>query len=280
MPTARSGRNGGLDMSFDPVSYAMGAKTGGGGGGGVTVEPLSVTENGTHQETGKAYSPVTVDVFQVQTYATMLRGLFSTQSTMSPIPTNVPKNIVIDAPNCQSIYEICSQESFSESESLGIESITLKLYQPVIGRLAFNRNYSIKTINFPNGITLKGEIASFLYQSNVEEIIGTIDLTAGMSAVSNAFTDAHLKTISFARNCIDFSTRFNSADLTDDSLVSIANALSDSASGLSLTHNTTAKTRCDQIVGTVTDGVFTADAGGSTTLTDFITNTKGWTLAS
>jgi len=51
-------------MSFDPVSYAMGAKAGG-GGGGVTVEPLSVTQNGTYQETGKAYTPVTVGVRNV-----------------------------------------------------------------------------------------------------------------------------------------------------------------------------------------------------------------------
>lgn len=33
-----------------------------GGGGGVTVEALSVTENGTYSEEGKAYSPVTVNV--------------------------------------------------------------------------------------------------------------------------------------------------------------------------------------------------------------------------
>ena len=33
-----------------------------GGGGDVTVEALSVTENGTYSEEGKAYSPVTVNV--------------------------------------------------------------------------------------------------------------------------------------------------------------------------------------------------------------------------
>lgn len=33
-----------------------------GGGGGVTVEALSVTENGTYSEEGKAYNPVTVNV--------------------------------------------------------------------------------------------------------------------------------------------------------------------------------------------------------------------------
>jgi len=49
-------------MGFDPVSYAMGKQAGGGGGSSVTVEPLSVTQNGTYQETGKAFSPVTVNV--------------------------------------------------------------------------------------------------------------------------------------------------------------------------------------------------------------------------
>lgn len=50
-------------MSFDPVSYLMGKQAGGGGGGGVTVEPLSVSENGTYTApTGKAYSPVNVNV--------------------------------------------------------------------------------------------------------------------------------------------------------------------------------------------------------------------------
>ena len=49
-------------MSFDPVSYAMGKKAGG-GGSSVTVEPLTVAENGTYTaEAGKAYSPVTVKI--------------------------------------------------------------------------------------------------------------------------------------------------------------------------------------------------------------------------
>lgn len=35
---------------------------GGEGGSGVTVEPLTITENGTYSEEGKAYLPVTVNV--------------------------------------------------------------------------------------------------------------------------------------------------------------------------------------------------------------------------
>lgn len=48
------------------MSYAMGlaaGKKGGGGGASVAVEPLSVIENGQYTaETGKAYSPVVVNV--------------------------------------------------------------------------------------------------------------------------------------------------------------------------------------------------------------------------
>lgn len=51
-------------MSFDPISYLLGTKTGGGGGGSVIVEPLSVTENGEYAEPGKAFSPVTVNVVE------------------------------------------------------------------------------------------------------------------------------------------------------------------------------------------------------------------------
>ena len=49
-------------MSFDPVSYLLGAKAGG-GGSSVTVEPITITENGTNTAlAGKAYSPVSVNV--------------------------------------------------------------------------------------------------------------------------------------------------------------------------------------------------------------------------
>lgn len=61
-------------MPFDAASYIAGKNAGGGGGGGdVTVEALSVTENGTHTaEEGKAFNPVTVNV--PNTYAAADEG--------------------------------------------------------------------------------------------------------------------------------------------------------------------------------------------------------------
>lgn len=54
------------DILQGKTAYVNGVKltgTGSGGGGGITVEALSVTQNGTYTApTGKAYSPVTVNV--------------------------------------------------------------------------------------------------------------------------------------------------------------------------------------------------------------------------
>lgn len=73
---------------------------------------------------------------------------------------------------------------------------------------------------------------------------------------------------------MDFSA---SILLTDESLVNIANALPSASKTLTLSAD--AKTRCAAIMGTVTNGVFTVDASGAVTLTNFITTTKGWTIA-
>lgn len=74
--------------------------------------------------------------------------------------------------------------------------------------------------------------------------------------------------------------------LTDDSLCQIANALCATYTS-TLTLHATPKTRCSTLMGTVssvtddtgTYDFFTADANGTVSLADFITTTKGWTLA-
>ena len=74
--------------------------------------------------------------------------------------------------------------------------------------------------------------------------------------------------------------------LTDDSLCQIANALCATHTS-TLTLHATPKARCSTLMGTVssvtddtgTYNFFTQDENGTTTLADFITQTKGWTLA-
>ena len=87
-----------------------------------------------------------------------------------------------------------------------------------------------------------------------------------------------LKEVRFERQVADNDWVFKwSPVLSDATLISVANALL--FGSYTLTLHATAAARCAEITGTVSDGVFTADSGGTTTLTEFITTTKGWSLA-
>ena len=88
-----------------------------------------------------------------------------------------------------------------------------------------------------------------------------------------------LKEVRFERQVASNDWVFKwSPVLSDATLISVANALT--VGGYTLTLHATAAARCAEITGTVSDGVFTADSGGTTTLTEFITTTKGWSIVS
>lgn len=92
------------------------------------------------------------------------------------------------------------------------------------------------------------------------------------------FNCGALKEVRFERQVAATDWVFKwSPVLSDATLVSVANALT--VGSYTLTLHATAAARCAEITGTVSDGVFTADSGGTTTLTEFITTTKGWSLA-
>lgn len=99
------------------------------------------------------------------------------------------------------------------------------------------------------------------------------------SSYYNPFCNcAALKEVRFERQVAATDWVFKwSPVLSDATLISVANALLLGSNTLTL--HATAAARCAEIVGTVSDGVFTADSGGTTTLTEFITTTKGWSLA-
>ena len=99
------------------------------------------------------------------------------------------------------------------------------------------------------------------------------------SRLTDAFYSCYSLTTVFLPK-VPISISFSeSSMLTDESLINIANALDSSAVGETLKLNATPKARCNAIVGTVADDDFSADTAGTITLADFITNTKGWTLA-
>ena len=118
--------------------------------------------------------------------------------------------------------------------------------------------------------------------SNLEEILGNpLNFSGNTNAFNNTLINCpKLVTIKFVPNCINKTLSPNQSPLlSDTSLISIANGLDGSVSGQSLGLHTTPKNRCSEIIGSITNGIFEIDTNGNTTLTDFITETKGWTLA-
>lgn len=274
--------NKGIDASTH--NYADFANDIGNIQNGVSLETLNVTENGTvNAPTGKAYSSVTVDVFQMESYVNSITEAFYPGQTASEIPLlSFPKRIKLNLPQCKSIAGAFRQYIASAPYASGIEEVELTLTRPCQAQNFLNRNTTVKKVSFPNGLTITGGIYYFISGNTaLEEVIGEISILPGITYdVTTAFQGTNLKTISFAHNTLYFpNTVFASPVLTDESLVSIANGLNPTVSGASLSLHATPKANLSLIVGTVADGVFTQDAGGTVTLTDFITQTKGWTLA-
>ena len=133
-------------------------------------------------------------------------------------------------------------------------------------------------INCSGPLTLGADV----FHSSGFVTIEIPNATAVSGYSSGTFSSATIK--NFSISC-DFETSvsFSLSDkLTADSLINIANHLKtlsvgDEAQTLSL--HATARTLCGNTKGTVTEGEFSKDANGNVYLTDFITNTKGWTLA-
>lgn len=133
---------------------------------------------------------------------------------------------------------------------------------------------------------------SFRENSNLEIIDATLDLTKCTNTsylYGTFFGCSALREIRFKPNTLAINNGgiFSGCNsLSDETLLSIANCLKD---GLvkTLTLPTSKKTRCGQIIGNVsqvtedeiTYNFFTADESGTITLAQFITQTKGWTLA-
>ena len=150
-------------------------------------------------------------------------------------------------------------------------------------------NRGLTSISFTDTVKLKGALQSFgSYTYDLETIDGDLDFSAVDSwTYSNWFIGSKIAHIRLIKNSaatigtMDFS-QCNYLDET--SLISIANGLADTTGAHYLKLHSTRKTMLGQITGIVSEDqtgtyhIFTQDSNGPTTLQDFITNTKGWTI--
>jgi hypothetical protein len=118
--------------------------------------------------------------------------------------------------------------------------------------------------------------------NNLEAIYGELDCskitnTNGLSYWgSPKFREFRIK-----QNTINFgkaSANFGGYELSDETIVSIANGLNPLVTDQSLYLANINKAKLNTILGNNDNGTFVADENGSMTLMDFITTVKGWTV--
>lgn len=256
---------------------------------------ISITENGTYDVAEFAEAEVDVesgsgiDYFQ---YARSLDGMFVisyAETYQFPF-----EEISINAPMATSISRFWSTGAFgaASQKTRGVKKISLNIKNIGIGN-AFNGTPDLEeiVINSDNAYGYKGTQPFLSYLPGLKKIAGVVfdgDLANWTYATSNNPvyfpTGSALEEIRFVPNSMSYNGTYQfyqHGKLSDDSLVSIANAM-DASGSVNVTKtvklHATAAGKLSTIMGTVTDGVFALDPNGTTALLDFITQIKGWTV--
>lgn len=265
---------------------------------GPVLTDLEVTENGeyTPPDGVDGFGKVTANVAGSglpEWFANILQfnGMFSPLSWYINVEMEtVDLDIRTLFPQCRSL-----QSCFTGVH--GISSITVHADTVTnINNMFFNHNTfndsALKVIDLTDFRTdiITTWTSAFSGRRGLHTIRGVLDFT-GATSWSQVFRYcASLENVVFAANTISLTTdQYTFADcnaLSDATIVSLANGLKADTKTLDLPD--TPKARCDEIIGTVSqktaeDGTtydfFTVDSAGTVTLTEFITVTKGWTLA-
>lgn len=206
-------------------------------------------------------------------------------------------------PYASNFNQFCQNNGYNATVKSGIRKLTIvppekaidtsgMFYCDTAGRGNYLQIIVIK--DRPFKILNKNNQALFGYCHALKTIDGLIDLSTQAYAVlfsatnnSNMFRSCEaLETVSFVPGSMKFAADnwvwSWQSNLTDESLVSIANALLDTYTGTITFHNTP-KARLASIMGTVSsDGTlstFAIDENGTVSLQDFLTVTKGATIA-
>ncbi len=257
--------------------HEIATKMQGGGGGGVTVEPLSVSENGMYPaEPGKAWNPVTVAVPLNVGITESISNLSSRyQNAVFSPPINKltvhnTNSYAVSAANiCNSLTGVSELDITVDN---GITNLNYAFYGCKATRITIHSDTSSVT-NYNDAFSGNNNETFFVTVDG-----DALDLSSATGLLN--MIGKRIKEIRFVPNTAKVNWQMNVCEnISDDTLVSIANALDGTATGLTLTIHATPKARCQTLMGTVSGGLFTIDAGGTVTLADFITQTKGWTLA-
>lgn len=187
----------------------------------------------------------------------------------------VPQNFELDFAQNPNV----SFNGFFRSCS-GANKITIKnLSSNAISMGTAFRECTAKIIEFVNCTPRPTNSAQCLQGSRIEEIIGDFDMSSeNGSGIGLLYSANYLKEIRFVENTIGLTLDMNgTSHLSNDSLISLANGLNSTVQGKEL-NRFAQKSTVNSILGTVVDGRFIENENGDTTLMDFITTVKGWTV--
>ena len=210
----------------------------------------------------------------LQMYATRFNGLFRNAT--------LPEEFEVDLDGFLSLFDFSNMFT----STVGAKTIRIKNYVSTASNVTlsgiFYYSRDVERVEFVNCEFAPQNYSEFCRTAiKIEEIIGELDFSNATN-VNHIFNDARsLREVRFKPNTLKISMQYinTSPLLSDASLVSIANGLSGSVTGQSITLHATPKTRCSTLMGNNLSGNFEADEQGSMSLETFVTTVKGWTLA-
>lgn len=206
--------------------------------------------------------------------------------------TNLPPTIELNADSLATGNKFASSFYHAYEDGENSATIDLTVHFPSDNAVqtslyrGFFQAYGLKSVTIDGDLSnITSYAGTFDYCRNIEAINVTFDFSSctnqGDVNFFNNGANTILTTLRFVPNTLAYSLKLSGFRALDaDSLISVANCLRSDVTEQTLTLYSTQTTMCSSITGTVTNGTFTADESGSVTLADFITNTKGWTLAS
>lgn len=191
-------------------------------------------------------------------------------------------NVELNMSNNTTLLDTFYVATGSSHASIGVKNLTLNIGNGKLTTIqeAFRGNtVDLESITFEGTFsdTLPSAFITSAFRGCrvLKKILGEpLPRLAGSTTWMQCYA---LEDVRFQPSCAATNADFaDCSALTDDTLISIANAL---AGIYTLKLNATPKARLDSIMGTVTGGVFSKSASGTISLEDFIAVTKGWTIA-
>lgn len=193
------------------------------------------------------------------------------------------KNVTATLPQLRSLT--IPTNPANTTEVIDIDGVVGGEVSIINGGNAQNNSGALKVINLHGAdAVLPSSNYGLRYRTNLETVNAKIRCL--VTNTGNQFTGStKLKDLYWQENAQTISIDVSAPPLTNDSLISLANGLSETTAA-TVTLSSARKTTCGTIVGKSVEVTgdttyhrFVEDANETLTLTEFITTVKGWTLA-